>query len=252
MRVLIVQNIQAEGPGLLLRFLALSGADVEVFVRPDAEPLPRPSHYDGVVLIGGPDSANDVGPRMEGLIEFARAAVAGGTPYLGICLGMQVLAKAAGARVVRAPRKEVGLVDARGAPYELILTEEGRASPLFEGLPDRFPVFQLHGETVLSGGAARVLAKGADGATQAIDVGSSAWGLQCHVEFDHELLETLISGDPDIAALCADVQGAGALRAAFEKAYPTLEALCATLAGNFARAISRCHAPRGRAISGGS
>ncbi len=233
MRVLIVQNIAAEGPGLLKSSLESLSAEVQVLVRPGAEPIPPPSCYDAVVLMGGPDSANDSGPRMAGLIEFARRAIEGGTPYLGICLGMQVLAKAGGSRVVPAPEKEVGLADARGEPYELILTEEGKACPLFKSVPDRFPVFQLHGETVLPGGDTRLLARGRDGATQAVGVGPRAWGLQCHVEFDHELLDILTTSDPDIAAL-----DKGELMARFEATYPALESLCHKLAANFLRAAS--------------
>ena len=102
-------------------------------------------------------------------------AVGEGLPFLGVCLGVQLLAAALGARVYEAERAEVGLL-------EVELTAEGRDDPLFAGFDERFLSLQWHGDTFdLPPGAAR-LARSPLASNQAFRVGERAYGVQFHLE----------------------------------------------------------------------
>ena len=101
-------------------------------------------------------------------------------PMLGICLGAQLIAKAAGAKVITGHRKELGW-------YDIGLTKEGTADQLFKGFPKRFKAFQWHGDTfgIPKGGVK--LASSEIFPNQAFRLGS-AYALQFHIEVMEETI----------------------------------------------------------------
>jgi GMP synthase-like glutamine amidotransferase len=134
-----------------------------------------------MVAMGGPMSVNDEA-ELPWLAEEKRLigdAVRAGTPFWGVCLGVQLLAAALGARVYSGPEPEVGLL-----PVEL--TEEGRADPVFAGYDDRLVTLQWHGDTFdLPAGATR-LASSPAYANQAFRYGR-AYGVQFHLEVSADM-----------------------------------------------------------------
>jgi GMP synthase-like glutamine amidotransferase len=179
----------------------------------EGEVLPDWREFDAVLAMGGPMGAGDdaehpwLGPE-KGLV---RDAVEHGLPFLGVCLGVQLLAASLGARVYQAEQPEVGLL-----PVEL--TAEGRGDPLFAGFDDRFPSLQWHGDTFdLPSGAVR-LAHSPPVPNQAFRAGECAYGVQFHLEVTGEmarewgdvpayrrsLAETL--GEEEGAAFITDVE----------------------------------------------
>jgi GMP synthase-like glutamine amidotransferase len=199
--ILIVKNISREGPGLLEAELKERGIGYTVVDLNQGQNFPPTENFGAVVVLGGPDSANDENEKMKNELARIREVIAAGIPYLGICLGLQTLVKAAGGKVLKSPTKEVGFIDPEGNNFTVELTDDGKKDPLFEGLDNTFNVFHLHGETVELTDNMVLLAVGKFCRNQIARVGTNAYGIQCHFELTPEMFETWINGDPDLLQL---------------------------------------------------
>ena len=198
-QLLIIKNITHEGPGLLEPLLHTYGITTDVVDLSQGGTFPDPRNYHAIVVLGGPQSANDATPAMQHQRQQITRIVQNGIPYLGICLGMQLLVKAAGGTVLPCPQKEIGFFDADGAPYDIELTNAGKTDQLFAGLDDTIRVFQLHGETVeLAPSGTKLLATGIHCRNQAVKVGTNAYGLQCHFELTRAMFAELLTIDHDL------------------------------------------------------
>lgn len=184
MRALIFQHIDCEGPGLLGDFLDRAGVGLETVRLDRGEAIPDPLAFDCLVVMGGPMNVYEEA-RCAFLAPEDRAirrAVAAGLPYLGFCLGGQLLAKALDAPVTANPVKEIGF-------FEVALTPAGRRDPLFRGVADPLPVFQWHGDTFAIPAGATPLASSPLCTHQAFRHGEAAYGLQFHVEVTRPMVE---------------------------------------------------------------
>lgn len=101
-----------------------------------------------------------------------------GLPFLGICLGGQLLARALGAVVARG-RPEAGL-------HDVFLTDAADHDPLFAGLPRRLQVFGWHEDSVDLARGAVPLAGSIECTYQAFRFGAAVYGLQFHPEVGAE------------------------------------------------------------------
>lgn len=165
------------------------------------ELIPALTDYQAVIVLGGPDSANDKSEKMRLELKRIKQALQHDIPYLGICLGMQTLVKAAGGRVVKSPVKEAGLRDPEGNQFTIQLSGAGYKDPLFEKLPETLPVFHLHGETVELAEDMRLLATGEYCNNQAVRVREHFYGIQCHLELTFKMLQVWLDEDPDLATV---------------------------------------------------
>ncbi len=182
MHVLAFRHVPFEDVGLIGPALAARGIDI-VFADAFREDAPEPDWRSaaGLLFMGGPMSANDDLPFLLREIGIISAAVPNGQPVLGVCLGAQLLARALGARVYRHPVKEIGW-----APVHW--TEAAAKDRLFTGLPSPQTVFHWHGETFDLPNGAEWLARSSVCRNQAFRVGSSAYGLQFHLEVTSEMI----------------------------------------------------------------
>jgi GMP synthase (glutamine-hydrolysing) len=157
-----------------------------------AKPLPLPLDSYGAVLVFGGAMHADQDDRHPWLREenfFLQRLLDLGTPTLGICLGVQLLAKAAHSWVAPAPEPEVGWFDVE-------LTEAGTDDPLLGVLPQRFEAFQWHYYTYgLPAGAEELATSGS--CTQAFRLGDRVWGVQFHPEVTHAQVESWIADPSD-------------------------------------------------------
>src|SRR3989338_9866018 len=189
-RVLIVKNIGREKPGLVRTVLQENSISFTAFNPRKDYKFPDPGQYAAVIVFGGPQSANNA--EMKSELEFIARTVNGDVPYLGICLGMQALVKAAGGKVERAPFKEVGCSDAKGNYFQVELTKDGINDDISRGLNDIFSIFQLHGETVDLRDGMLLLGSGKGPyqvKNQVVKVAPRAYGIQGHLEVNKQMLE---------------------------------------------------------------
>ena len=209
--ILIVKNITREGPGLLEDLLKERGIKYTIVDFSQGQDFSSVENCAALVVLGGPDSANDENEKMHNELERIKESMAAKIPYLGICLGLQTLVKASGGKVVRNPVKEIGFRDPENNRFTVDLTEEGKRDQLFAGLDHTFKVFHLHGETVELTKDMVLLATGKFCQNQIVKIGSNAYGTQCHFELTPKMFETWINEDPDLLTL-----DKGKLRADFE------------------------------------
>jgi GMP synthase-like glutamine amidotransferase len=148
----------------------------------------------------------EANPWLRSEKDFLRLLLAKRTPTLGVCLGAQLLAEAAGARPARAAEPEIGWLDIAVAP-------EARDDALFGPLPEKFEGFQWHSyEAPLPPGAVPL----ADSPVclQAFRLAdATGWGLQFHAEVTRDSVGDWLDdyrSDPDAVRIGLDP---GALRA---------------------------------------
>jgi GMP synthase (glutamine-hydrolysing) len=142
---------------------------------------------------------------MEATVQLVRACFETGTPLLGVCFGHQIIGAAAGASVVPNPRGwEV-------ATRSIELTDDGRADPLFAGIPECFTANESHRDEVDATTlppAVRVLARNAKSAVQALALGDGVRGVQFHPEIDGAIAREFVEVRRD--ELRADAAARGA------------------------------------------
>ena len=162
-----------------------------------SSPLPL-EEYDAVLIFGGAMHADqeDRHPWLREEYALMRRLIDAGTPMLGICLGAQLLAKAAGARVGPLQEPEIGW-------YATEVTEAGARDPVIGRLPRAFDAFQWHWYEFDVPEGARELARSAV-CPQAFRLGEGAWAVQFHPEVTLEQVEDWID-DPDDP--CPDPEG---------------------------------------------
>lgn len=162
-----------------IRGMGLETSSVRVVRISDGEPPPDPEKVSGVVMTGSHAMVTDREEWSERLCPWILRVVANSIPFLGICYGHQLLAKAFGGEVGNHPAgPEIGTVP-------IFLSGEACNDPLFGGLPASFPAHVTHTQSVLRLPAgARVLAVSDFEPYQAVAFGASAWGIQFHPEFD--------------------------------------------------------------------
>lgn len=203
MGILIIRNIKRENPGLIEDILKEHRLEYSIVDFDKTTKLDY-LQYSAVIVLGGPESANDTTEKMINELSFVKTAVEAGVPYLGICLGLQVFVKAMGGNVVKCKVPETGFHDGSNSPYRIMLTPDGREDRLFDNLPETLPVFQLHGETVEMTPGMTLLAKGDICRNQIIKYGTKAYGIQGHFELTDVLLRDWIELDPDLRKCDAD------------------------------------------------
>ena len=153
---------------------------------------PRPlDGYDAVLVFGGAMHADqDVGhPWLRDETLWLQQLLAERTPVLGICLGVQLLARAAGSWVGPLPAPEIGWC-------RVELTEAGVDDPVAGVLPQRFEALQWHHYTYGVPAGAVELAR-SDACTQAFRLGDACWGVQFHPEVTTAQLEGWIADTSD-------------------------------------------------------
>jgi GMP synthase (glutamine-hydrolysing) len=166
-RVLAIVHQRDAGPGVF----AEAGAELHHW-HPAEEP-PPPVDHDAVLVLGGAMNVDDELEWLDREKALLRELLAHDVPILGVCLGAQVLAEAAGGGARRASAPEIG--------WHEVVREDG-SDPVVGPLPGRFTAFQWHSYEALPPPGAVALARSRT-CLQAYRLGNS-YGIQFHAEVD--------------------------------------------------------------------
>jgi len=226
--ILIIRNVPRENPGLIEILLKEHNLEYQIIDFDNSTLIDQIENYNALIVLGGPDSANDLTLKMQKELTLIRKAIQSQIPYLGICLGFQAMVKAMGGTVEKCQTNEIGFRDPENKFFKVKLTPEGRADKLFKNLPERLSVFQLHGETVHLTSRMKLLATGDLCKNQIVKIGETAYGIQSHFELTNDLLESWIIGDSDLQKLNSEQ-----LRSDFKTTIPDYQNTGRQLFNNF-------------------
>ena len=180
MRVLVVEHERTADAALVGEQLDAANIDYTVVGPEIGVQVPDSLEgFDGLIVLGGSPGPmeDDAAPWLPGVRALIANALNIQMPYLGICLGAQMLAHVAGGNVeTMEAGPEVGLVDMK-------LTEAGRRDELLGGLDGDLSALQWHWLEIVALPAGSVtLCSSENCANQAFKVGPNAWGVQFHME----------------------------------------------------------------------
>lgn len=180
-RVLSVQNVACETLGTLEQMFRSDGFEIEK-ISAQGDPVPVTTKgYDAAVILGGPMAVYDNLPYLQREQDLIKDAIKSNTPVLGVCLGSQLIAQAAGGRVYKGKKKEIG--------WHSVYVTPASSNDIFRGVTDKtIKVFQWHGDTYDLPTNTKILAY-SDLYPQAFRIGSAV-GVQFHLEVDRLLIES--------------------------------------------------------------
>ena len=203
MKILVFQHAVSEHPGSFREVMQAQGHGMHAVELDEGEKIPPLEGYDILLVMGGPMDVWEVDkyPWLRDEMAAIKTWVEAGRPYLGICLGHQLLAQACG-----------GQAQAMAGPPEVGISQVWlQPDPIFAGVPELCTCFQWHGvEVVALPPGARVLATSKGCGVQAMAIGPVAYGLQFHMELTATTAEEW-AALPEYAAALARVKGPGAL-----------------------------------------
>lgn len=182
--VLFIKHIDIEGPGTIADFLKDNRIEYTVVDLSYGDKLPKLEKvFRSVICLGGPMNVYEEEKYsfLVGEDVFLKRIVEEEVPFLGICLGAQLIAKATGARVTKNPAKEIGW-------YKIVLNDSGLRDDLFKDLPEIFKVFQWHGDTfgIPANGKRLVFSELCQ--NQTLKIGRNIYGIQFHVEVTKDMI----------------------------------------------------------------
>ncbi|MFQ5354181.1 MAG: type 1 glutamine amidotransferase [Thermodesulfobacteriota bacterium] len=237
--ILVLQHVKAEGPGLIGAAARAEGFSLRTIRLFAGEKLPSKSReYSALVVLGGPMGVYDEAdyPYIGDELLLIKSAFRLKIPVLGVCLGAQMMARAAGAEVRRGGTKEIGF-------YSISLTPEGRIDSLLLGLPSEFTVFQWHGDTFDIPEGAENLAASADFENQLLKVGSNSYGLQFHIEVTEAMVRDFLLAGSDELRRAPYIKAPEVIMSEAREMLPAIHGIGRAIISRFLREVRQTAAP---------
>ena len=215
-RLLVLQHLERERPGLFVNLAKDRGFNVCTFRLDLGDSLPELRNGDLLLVLGGPMGIRDIGtstyPWLIEEVSLIKDALNQGVGIIGVCLGAQLLAYAAGGNV-EILQEEISHRPLAEIGWDNIFPQslENRCKlTTFLGYP--FPVLHWHGDRILLPNTAKLIASSCRCKEQLFSIGSLAYGLQFHVEIDDEMVNTWISEDQKFISSTLGADGQSILK----------------------------------------
>jgi GMP synthase (glutamine-hydrolysing) len=238
----VLTHAEFEGPGRLAPILERQGYALDVRAIHGGDEVPS-SVAPGslLVVMGGSMGVGDrdrpVYPFLSEEIELLQKRLRDRAPTLGVCLGAQLLAHAAGARVFPMGERP------EGARYEVgwapVHFERGTEARVLDGLPESAPMLHWHGDTFDLPPGARRLASTAACREQAFQIHDRLFGLQFHAEVDTSEVEAFLCEDSEFVIKANGPGAVDRLRHDSERHFPEFRKVSDLLLHNIVREMTR-------------
>jgi GMP synthase (glutamine-hydrolysing) len=179
-QILIVLHQETSSPGRVGQLLHAEGFDLDVRRPPLGDDLPLTlTDHAGAIVFGGPMSANDEDEFVRRETDWLAVPLAEDKPFLGICLGAQMLVNHLGGKVDghREGAVEIGW-------YPLQATDDGKKLMHWPEM-----VYQFHREGFSLPAGATLLATSETYPNQAFRYGKNTWGIQFHAELTRMMMQ---------------------------------------------------------------
>jgi GMP synthase (glutamine-hydrolysing) len=238
-RAIILQHTASEGAERVAALVSARGWILDVRHVYRGDPVPDDLGPDELLIVmGGPMGVLDAGdPRYPFLapeLSLLQTLCARDRPVLGICLGAQLLARAAGARVYPNTRPEVGW-----SPIRFL---DVAGEPILQGLRERETLFQWHGDTFDLPPGAVHLAMTEVCAHQAFRIGTRQFGLQFHCEVGAKTIAGWVRDDADYVIAANGPDAAARIASDTARYLEEAERAGDRLLGNILATLSRADA----------
>lgn len=236
MKFLVIKHVVAEGLGIFEQFCYEAGITVDVVELEKGDKFPSLEGYSALWVMGGPMNAGDTDDYpwlIEEKLLIRQAVKDFNLPYIGVCLGAQLLADALDGEVGFMSAPEVGLLP-------IYLTDAGCQHPLMSGLAKTYTVLQWHGQEVTRLPAeTTILAFSPQCQVQAFAIGDRTFGLQFHSEVTQVTVEDWVQIPTYRADLEATLGATGCddLKQAVAMQLPTMNREAKIVFDNFLKIV---------------
>ncbi len=207
MRLHFLQHVPFEGLAHIKNWADRRSITVSKTALYSGDRFPFMDDFDILVVMGGPMNIYEHRqfPWLTPEKKFIEKAISASKPVLGICLGAQLIADVAGAKIYPDKYKEIGF-------FDIERTTQDDNSDLFESIPESFCAFHWHGETFDIPKDAIHLAQSTSCKNQAFQLGDRVLGLQFHLEATPASIDKLITNCSDEIIDAPYIQSAEKMR----------------------------------------
>ena len=198
-KLLVLKNIEREGPGLFLKIAKEKGFLPEIYNLSLGEKLPEPKKDDLILIMGGPMSVRDINNEKYFWLReetyFLKRAIENQISIIGVCLGAQLLAHILGGKIERLKDESNKENKPELGWSEISSIEEKSNEKISLSIKGSLKVLHWHGDRIILPSKAKLLASSNRCREQLFKVGESIYGLQFHVETEGEMTSDWIKND---------------------------------------------------------
>ena len=197
-KLLVLKNIDREGPGLFLKIAKEKGFLPEIYNLYLGEKLPEPKKDDLILIMGGPMSVRDINNEKYFWLReetyFLKRAIENQISIIGVCLGAQLLAHVLGGKIERL-KDESNKENKPELGWSEISSIEEKSNEISLSIKKTLKVLHWHGDRIILPPQAKLLASSNRCREQLFKVGESIYGLQFHVETEGGMTSDWIKND---------------------------------------------------------